>query len=389
MKKQMMKWMMFALSVCLLTTLELDAIGGRGGGRGGGGARGGGGLGGGRSMHGGGHARQGNSVNRGHSMSRSRPQTRPSQQRPQQKRKPAATRKPTKPSTRDLGKRPTNKSIENFLGQKQKRPAARPEGRPGADRPGRPVDRPRPELPGDRPGRPADRPRPELPGERPGRPGDRPGRPGDRPGQRPGDRWQDKGDRIRESRHDRLHDHFDDDHWWRRAGWAAAIGWAGWNWGTPYYYGYTDDGGWGYYDDTGYSDDVSAPSYSEQSEAISSASDADEVADEDWLPLGMFALTSPDDSSAPPNGYIQLSLSKDGQLSGYYYNSTADKSYEVEGRVDQETQIAAWQMAESENSPIVETGIFNLTQEEAPARVHFADGRTQNMLLVALEDDGS
>ena len=34
----------------------------------------------------------------------------------------------------------------------------------------------------------------------------------------------------------------------------------------------------------------------------------------------------------------------------------------------------------------METGIFNLTKESAPTLVHFADGQTQQWLLVRLEE---
>jgi hypothetical protein len=34
----------------------------------------------------------------------------------------------------------------------------------------------------------------------------------------------------------------------------------------------------------------------------------------------------------------------------------------------------------------METGIFNLTKETAPALVHFADGTTQQWLLVRMDE---
>lgn len=306
---------------------------------------------------------------------KSRPttQSRPStKQRPSTGQKRSAQSRPTRPSQQpNRGQRPSNRSVENFLGVQRDRPSARPSTRP-ADRPGRPG--------GDRPGRPGD-------GDRPGRPGDRPGRPGDRPDR--GDRWKDRGDYVRDHYHHHLNDHFNDNYWWRRAGWATAIGWAGYNWGTPYYYGYSDDGSWGYYDDASYYGGGSETSYSDQQAAITETADTADAADGEWLPLGMFALTSQEETAADPNGYMQLSLSKDGTLSGYYHNSTTGESFELVGMVDKDTQLAAWQLTDSDNSPIVETGIFNLTKDETPARVHFADGRTQDVLLVALNQDSN
>ena len=382
MNKKFITWLMLGLSFSMLIIVDLDARGGGRGGRGGGG----GGRGGGGGSFGG--SRGGGGMNRGGSMSRSRPShSRPANsgrpstnQRPANMNRPSAQNRPSKPSQRpNAGSRPNNKNLENFLGVQRERPTTRPANRPDGDRPGRPGGD-RPGMPGgDRPGRPG--------GDRPGRPGgDRPGIPGNRPGQ--GDRWTGRGDQVRRNyHHNNLNNHFHDNYWWGRAGWATAIGWAGWNWGTPYYYGYSDDGSWGYSDGGSYYDSDSAASYSEQQDTISATSDAASVADDEWLPLGVFALTTQEGSVAEPNGYMQLSLSKGGTLTGYYYNSTTDLSYELEGIVDKETQMAAWQMADSENSPIIETGIFNLTEQETPARVHFADGRTQDVLLVALSGD--
>ena len=51
--------------------------------------------------------------------------------------------------------------------------------------------------------------------------------------------------------------------------------------------------------------------------------------------------------------------------------------------VDKQSQRAAW-LISGKTRPIMETGIFNLTKDTAPALVHFADGQTQQWLLVRL-----
>ena len=53
--------------------------------------------------------------------------------------------------------------------------------------------------------------------------------------------------------------------------------------------------------------------------------------------------------------------------------------------VDKDNQRAAWGV-EGKQRPILETGISNLTQDTSPAQIHFADGQTQQWLLVRLED---
>jgi len=78
-------------------------------------------------------------------------------------------------------------------------------------------------------------------------------------------------------------------------------------------------------------------------------------------------------------------VSREGLIAGVFNNTDTDKSQEVEGAVDKKTQRTAWGIA-GEKWPIVETGISNLTEDESPVLVHFADGQTQQWLMVRLEE---
>ena len=355
------------MAIFLVAMPELDARGGRGGGGRGGGGRGG--------SRGGGSRGGGRSMNRSPSMSRashsrarpqSRPQSRPST-RPKTSQRPAQ-RPGQRPSQRPGGKTPTRNDVQKFLNDRPTtRPAERPKTRP-SERPGQRPDRPsRP----DRPTR-ADRPnRPEI-----------------------GDNIRDKVSNNRPNRGDWFNDNFWDSHhnrppywghhdnWWK---WATGIGvanWLGWR-STPNYYGYS-------YDDDGYywgpSDESAEPlDYSQQAAAIDEGT-SDTAASDDWMPLGVFALSKEGETAATPNLYLQLALNKEGMLSGTYYNATTDETYEAEGLVDQDSQRAAWKIVDNEESPILETGIYNLTQSESPVRVYFDDGNTQDMMLVRLDE---
>jgi hypothetical protein len=84
--------------------------------------------------------------------------------------------------------------------------------------------------------------------------------------------------------------------------------------------------------------------------------------------------------------YVQLSISKEGELSGSYYNAITNKSYPLEGEVDKDSQLAAWTLSDNPNSPTMVTGIFNLTQNEAPVQVQFLDGSTQDWVFIRLTD---
>jgi hypothetical protein len=188
--------------------------------------------------------------------------------------------------------------------------------------------------------------------------------------------------------------------WWRAATAVGVAGWLGWR-GNPYYYDYypSDYGSyWGYSDGYGttpvYSNGTTsgtttttqpAQTYSTATQAIESSTAV--ASNDDWMPLGVFAVTREGQTTATPNMYVQLAVNKDGALSGTYYNTTTDKSYEAEGVVDQTSQRAAWKIVDNSDAPIIETGIFNLTQDEAPAQAHFADGRTENILLVRIDEE--
>jgi hypothetical protein len=82
--------------------------------------------------------------------------------------------------------------------------------------------------------------------------------------------------------------------------------------------------------------------------------------------------------------YLQLTVSKQGIIAGTFQNTATDSVQYVEGMVDKQTQRAAW-TAEGKTRPLMETGIVNLTQDTAPALVHFDDGTTQQWLLVRLD----
>jgi hypothetical protein len=52
---------------------------------------------------------------------------------------------------------------------------------------------------------------------------------------------------------------------------------------------------------------------------------------------------------------------------------------------DKKSQRVAWNVVDQQR-PIMETGLSNLTKDTAPALIHFADGQTQQWLMVRLDD---
>jgi hypothetical protein len=155
----------------------------------------------------------------------------------------------------------------------------------------------------------------------------------------------------------------------------------------PVYYDY---GTTLYYegDNVYYNDQVvaTADEYADQAQAIVAAVPEDVNPDDvQWLPLGVFALTQKEGSVEDATLFMQLAISKEGIIAGTFQNTATGESKEVEGTIDEESQRAAWGPV-GEQWPIMETGIYNLSENEAGALVHFGDGQTQQWQMTRLDE---
>lgn len=176
-------------------------------------------------------------------------------------------------------------------------------------------------------------------------------------------------------------------YWWRWATWGAVRTWLPWNWAQPVYYYYGENV---YYQDNyvyyGDQQVCTTQEYAQQAAGLAASVPQDADPDEvEWMPLGVFALTSEDEGD--PTMYLQLAVSKEGIIAGTYQNTATDSVESVEGMVDKATQRTAWSVV-GQDWPIMETGIQNLTEDETPLLVHFSDENTQQWLMVRLEDPG-
>jgi hypothetical protein len=178
---------------------------------------------------------------------------------------------------------------------------------------------------------------------------------------------------------------------WSWATFNVAQNFLPWNWGNESYYDYGTGGNVYYEGDTVHIGDTTVPAdqYADQAEQL--ATEVPKVANPDameWLPLGVFALTQDGVADAVPNMFLQLAVSKEGIIAGTYQNKSTGQIESVEGMVDQKSQRAAMTIA-GKNTPIVETGLANLTKNETRVLVHFADGQTQQWLMLHVENPQS
>jgi len=177
---------------------------------------------------------------------------------------------------------------------------------------------------------------------------------------------------------------------WAWATWASLYGWFGYDNWEPIYYDY--GGTITYQDGSVYvngQDAGTSDQYYGQAQGLAAEGATTQAAndDESWLPLGVFSMTHGDQSKT--NLVLQLAVNKQGIIRGNYTDTALTKdSRPVHGSVDRKTQRAAWTIGKNTDN-VIETGIYNLTKDEAPVLVHFGKDRTEQWVLVRLKKEGT
>lgn len=173
---------------------------------------------------------------------------------------------------------------------------------------------------------------------------------------------------------------------WTPTTWAAVGTFLPYAWATPVTYNYGTNVV--YRDNYVYvNDQQAAPAadYYQQANTIaSSIPQSAEPSNEDWMPLGVFAIAE-DDLHHDTGNMLQLAVSKDGIIAGTFYNETTQVNRPVQGTVDKQSQRAAWKFSDGKNQDVVmETAINNLTMDQSTALVHMNADTTQTWNLVRM-----
>jgi hypothetical protein len=182
-------------------------------------------------------------------------------------------------------------------------------------------------------------------------------------------------------------------HWWTVPTYAGLTSWFAWSappavWTQPVYYDYGTGGNVYTTNNTVYVDGQAVGSEADHAAntaalaAVPPPATEKELEESDWMPLGTFAAST-GEADEQPSWVVQLAVDKQGVVSGTLYNVTTDSAQTLLGQVDKNTQRVAMRVGEGDL--VVETGLYNLTQQEAPVLAHFAADRTENWLLVRLE----
>ncbi|HJZ90904.1 MAG TPA: hypothetical protein VKE40_08530, partial [Gemmataceae bacterium] len=109
---------------------------------------------------------------------------------------------------------------------------------------------------------------------------------------------------------------------------------------------------------------------------------ADATPDQEWKALGVFALVQSDATTS--SNVFQLAVNKDGVIRGNYYDGLLDTTTPVYGSVDKKSQRAAWTIGKK-NDRVFEAGVENLTKDDAPVLVHIGKDKTQQWMLVRVQ----
>jgi hypothetical protein len=181
---------------------------------------------------------------------------------------------------------------------------------------------------------------------------------------------------------------------WFAVGWAAGTAWTATTWpavaslcGYPAEPANYDYGSSVVYEgDTVYVDgepDGTTEAYAERASAIADAGrEAQPAKDEEWLPLGVFAMVQGEETTA--YNLFQLAINKEGIIRGNYYNALTDSTEPVYGSVNKKNQRAAWTVGDKK-TPVYEAGIGNLTDDQTTMIVHYGKDRSQQFTLFRIE----
>ncbi|MEO8352339.1 MAG: hypothetical protein ABI680_11455 [Chthoniobacteraceae bacterium] len=102
---------------------------------------------------------------------------------------------------------------------------------------------------------------------------------------------------------------------------------------------------------------------------------------QEWLPLGVWAMTQVEQGDATM--FMQLSVNKAGIVGGAYKNVLTDDEEPIVGQLDKKTQQLAWHVGDVPQT-VYETSLSSLQNDVASVFVHFGEDSTQTWLLVRL-----
>ncbi len=116
----------------------------------------------------------------------------------------------------------------------------------------------------------------------------------------------------------------------------------------------------------------------EETEAVPAADDDQAATSQedasDWLALGVYSVLS--SSGEPAARLLQLSVNRNGELRGVYYDAISNNSQNLSGQIDQSTQVAQWSI-DANPQTTFRTNLDQLTQPSGTIQVNQPGGEQQ------------
>ena len=163
------------------------------------------------------------------------------------------------------------------------------------------------------------------------------------------------------------HQHHDDDAW-QIATAAGVVGWLGWQANRPY-------------NNTVYVYDpvpVQTVIVGGQPTVV-----LDPAAPGEWMTLGTYSLMT--GAGDPGTRILQLSVDKQGNIRGSYYDMITNATHNVIGVIDKNTQQVRWTLDTNRQLTFVAT-LDQLTQSQGVVNVKLPGGQVQQWQLVRMEN---
>ena len=103
----------------------------------------------------------------------------------------------------------------------------------------------------------------------------------------------------------------------------------------------------------------------------------------EWMTLGSYSLLT--SASDPGTRILQLSINKQGNIRGSYYDLITNDTHDVIGLIDKSTQQVRWTLDTNQQLTFVAT-LDQLTQPQGVVNVKFPGGQIQQWQLVRMEN---
>jgi hypothetical protein len=175
-------------------------------------------------------------------------------------------------------------------------------------------------------------------------------------------------------------------YWYGNPGWGTFANMYGWN--SPFFYDYGTNGNVVYSGNQVLVNDQpvgTAEQYAQSAADLATITQDQMNAPHDWMPLGTFAVATSQTDKEPAR-VAQLAYdNKQGLLSGTIFNKDSGNLYTLQGKVDPQSQRVAFTIGNDPNT-VMETGLYNLTQNTTPVLVHFGPEKTATYVFARLPE---